>query len=357
MALQLQMGSYDSTELVPCLPEEIGLDCLTRVPYTAYGIASQVCRRWHELLQSKEFYHHRKKSGHTHKVACLVQALPGANKSSTERKRGKPPSYGITVFDPVGVGTWERLDPVPKYPDGLPQFCQLASCEGKLVVMGGWDPVSYNPVTDVFVYDFTTSQWRQGADMPAKRSFFATGAYEGQVCVAGGHDEYKNASRSAWVYDLRRDKWDELTQLSQERDECEGTVIGDEFWVVSGYDTESQGVFEGSADVYAFGLGGWRRVDGVWEPGQCPRSCVGVRRDGKLVSWAESDSAVRVGTCGVMLGARTLVTGSAGQGAPQGLYMVEMEKDEKDKKYGKLVRISVPHEFSGFVRSGCWVEI
>ncbi|KAE8125026.1 hypothetical protein FH972_019863 [Carpinus fangiana] len=233
----------------------MGSNCLTRVTYTGHGIASRVCRRWHELLQSKEFYHHRKKSGHTHKVACLVQALPGANKSSTERKRGKPPSYGITVFDPVGVGTWERLDQVPKYPDGLPQFCQLASCEGKLVVMGGWDPAR---------------TCRRSARSLRPALMRAKYAWRAGMTT----DEYKNASRSAWVYDLRRDKWDELTQLSQERDECEGTMIGDEFWVVSGYDTESQGVFEGSADLYAFGLGGWRRVDGVWEPGQCPRSCV-----------------------------------------------------------------------------------
>ena len=74
--------------------------------------------------------------------------------------------------------------------------------------MGGWDPASYNPVIDVFVYNFTTRRWRCGND------------------IAGGHDENKNVLKSAWVYDLRKDEWAELTQMSQERDECEEVVIG-----------------------------------------------------------------------------------------------------------------------------------
>ncbi|KAB1227780.1 hypothetical protein CJ030_MR1G004496 [Morella rubra] len=341
-------------ELVPTLPEELGFECLTRLPFSVHRAASRVCRRWRELLQSEEFYHHRKKSEYTHKVACLVQAIPGVPASFGERKRSEFPIYGITIFDPADGGTWDRLEPIPKYPDGLPPFCQMVGCEGKLVVMGGWDPLTYSPINDVFVYDFTTSRWRRGADMPWKRSFFAIGAFEGRVYVGGGHDENKNASSSAWVYNLRRDEWTELRRMSQERDECEGVVIGDEFWVVSGYATESQGAFEGSAEVYKFGSCGWIRVDDAWEPGRCPRSCVGVGKDGKFTNWAESDSAVRVGTCGVMLGPRTLVTGSAYQGAPQGFYMVEMDKEGQN---GKLTRISVPDDFSGFVQSGCCVEI
>ena len=74
--------------------------------------------------------------------------------------------------------------------------------------MGGWDPASYNPVIDVFVYNFTTRRWRCGND------------------IAGGHDENKNVLKSAGVYDLRTDEWAELTQMSQERDECEEVVIG-----------------------------------------------------------------------------------------------------------------------------------
>ncbi|XVE91615.1 hypothetical protein REPUB_Repub01dG0025500 [Reevesia pubescens] len=341
-----------STDLVPGLPEELGLECLTRLPYTAHRLASRVCQRWRDLLQSQDFYYHRKKLGYTQKVASLVQAFSDGIVNGP-KKPGDSPSYGIAVFDSVSR-SWDRLAQVLMYPNGLPLFCQLASCEGKLVVMGGWDPVSYDLVTDVFIYDFITQQWRQGKDMPSKRSFFASGACSGRVYIAGGHDENKNASRTAWVYDLRKDEWTQLEEMSQERDECEGVVIGgDEFWVVSGYITESQGQFDGSADVYGLKSGQWRRVEGVWEPGRCPRSSVGIGKDGKLFNWAELDPAVRFGPCGITLGGRVFVTVSEYQGAPHGFYMVEMKAGQN----GKLEKISVPDEFSGFVQSGCCVEI
>ena len=44
--------------------------------------------------------------------------------------------------------------------------------------------------------------------------------------MAGRHDENKNVLESAWVYNIRKDEWAKLTRMSQERDECEGVVIG-----------------------------------------------------------------------------------------------------------------------------------
>ncbi|KAK6925793.1 Kelch repeat type 1 [Dillenia turbinata] len=338
-------------EIIPGLPDDIGLECLTRLPYTAHPLASRVCRRWQELLESQEFYNQKKQKGHTRKLACLVQLLP----VQTGEKPVRSPVYGVSVFDQVS-GTWERVDSVPKYPDGLPMFCQLASSEGKLVLMGGWNPVSYEPVRDVFVYDFVSRLWRQGKDMPSKRSFFAIGALDGRVYVAGGHDENKNALKSVWCYDVREDEWIELGQMSEERDECEGVMTGNEFWVVSGYTTDSQGVFGTSAEAYDLESGQWKRVDGAWKAGRCPRSCVGVGKDGRFLNWAESDSAVRVGTFGLALGDRTLVTGSAYQGAPQGFYVADTGSIVQNNSV-KLVKIVVPDEFSGFVQSGCCAEI
>ncbi|PSS36282.1 F-box/kelch-repeat protein [Actinidia chinensis var. chinensis] len=336
------------TELIPGLPEELAFECLTRLHFTTHRVASGVCRRWRDLLHSRDFYYHRKRTGFTRKAACLVHSFP----AQSESKPVGPPSYGLSVFDPVS-GVWDRVDPVPKYPEGFPLFCQVVSSEGKVVVMGGWDPASWDPVRDVFVFEFTTRRWTQRQDMPSKRSFFAACAVDGRVYVAGGHDESKNALSSAWVYDIRSDEWTELTRMSEERDECEGVVIGSEFWVVSGYGTESQGGFKSSAESLDLRSGQWSLVEGAWGPSQCPRSCAGVGKDGNLVCWAELDPAVRFGSCGVDLGDQTLVTGSEYQGAPHGFYLV----DKKEGQNGKLVKIEVPDEFSGFVQSGCCIEI
>ncbi|KAE8099811.1 hypothetical protein FH972_017764 [Carpinus fangiana] len=77
------------------------------------------------------------------------------------------------------------------------------------------------------------------------RSFFAVGELGAQIIIAGRHNGSKNVLQSAWVYHLRRDEWAKLAPMTQERDECEGVVIGSAFWVVSGYKTESQGGIEG----------------------------------------------------------------------------------------------------------------
>ncbi|GAV86137.1 Kelch_1 domain-containing protein [Cephalotus follicularis] len=320
---------------------------MSRIHYSTHRVASRVCKRWRDLLRSRDFYYLRKQTKKTHKAACLVQSLPA--QTGADGKPVRSQSYGVSVYDPVS-GTWNRVEPVPKYPDGLPFFCQVTSSEGKIVVMGGWDPASYDPVCHVFVYEFTTRRWRQGKDMPRNMSFFASGELNGRIIVAGGHDESKNALNSAWMYDVDRDEWTELTRMSQERDECEGVVIGSQFMVVSGYKTESQGGFEGSAELYELGTGEWRRVEDTWRVGECPRGCAGLGKEGKLFCWGEFDSGIRVGTCGVQGGEWTFVCGSSYQGGPQGFYLVEGQNS-------KLKRIDVPNEFSGFVQSGCCVEI
>jgi len=342
------------TELIPGLPDEIALECLTRLHYEAHAVGSHVCRRWRRLLQSREFYYHRKKNGFTRTGVCFVQSLPVyPEPDRSGSKPEKQPKYGLSVFDPV-TNNWDQIDPVPKYPDGLPLFCQVASTEGKLVVMGGWNPVNWEPLRDVFVYEFTTRRWTQRVDMPSTRSFFAAGACDGKVYVAGGHDESKNALKSAWVYDIKEDEWAELTQMSDERDECEGVVIGSEFWVVSGYDTDSQGRFKDDAEVFDIGTGAWRRVEGVWRVSRCPRSCVAVGQNGNFTSWDLYEPGVQVATCGVDLGDRVLVTGSAYQGAPLAVYVVGKTDQGQN---GKSIKIDVPNEFSGFVQSACLVEI
>ncbi|GMN55965.1 hypothetical protein TIFTF001_025077 [Ficus carica] len=336
------------TELIPGLPEELALECLSRLYFSTHRVAARVCSRWRSLFQSRDFYYQRKLTGHTRKVACLVQLLP-VQAGSDRLKPTSPPAYGVSIYDPVS-GAWDRINPVPKYPNGLPLFCQLASSEGKLVLMGGWDPASYDPVRDVFVYDFTTRRWRQGRDMPEARSFFAAGEVGGRVFVAGGHDESKNALSSAWAYDVAADEWAELPRMSQERDECEGLVIGSDFWVVSGYRTETQGGFVASAERFDSAAGEWRCVEDAWVASRCPRSNVGVGKDGRLFCWAESESAVRVGACGIELGGRTYVSGSNCQGGSPEFFMVEGQN-------GKFMRIEVPDEFLRFVQSGCCVEV
>lgn len=69
----------------------------------------------------------------------------------------------------------------------------------------------------------------------AARSFFACAVVDRLVYVAGGHDNQKNALRSAEVYDPEADEWRALPPMAEERDECQGVAQDGRFCVVSGY--------------------------------------------------------------------------------------------------------------------------
>ena len=56
--------------------------------------------------------------------------------------------------------------PLPSWPGSqVRRWVIVVFSVGKLVLMGGWDPASYNPVIDVFVYNFMTRRWRCGNDI------------------------------------------------------------------------------------------------------------------------------------------------------------------------------------------------
>ncbi|KAG9445548.1 hypothetical protein H6P81_011676 [Aristolochia fimbriata] len=266
--------------LIPGLPDEIALDCLIRVPYRSHSGLKSVCRRWKRLLSDRSFYAHRRIAAKGEDLICLVQAVPASPaRTQSEEKQGgtkTPPVYALTVYNATN-DTWERLPETPLFPAGIPMFCQCVAVAGKLVLIGGWDPKTLDSIADVYVYDFVKGGgWRRGASMSTARSFFACAAVGPFVFVAGGHDNQKNALRSAEVYDPERDAWRALPEMGEERDECEGFSSGGDgrfFWVLSGYGTESQGRFDSSAELYDASRGCWTRVEGVWPyPNASPRS-------------------------------------------------------------------------------------
>nr|QCA41828.1 F-box containing Kelch repeat 2 [Persicaria minor] len=347
------MTTEEFQELIPGFPDEVAVECLARCHYSSHHHASAVSCGWRHLFRSPDFHRLRQQSGRTRLAVCLVQAVNDSGSGAKMAHPPGPPAFALTVFDPT-TRTWERVDSLPNYPDRLPLFCHITSWEGKLILMGGWDPDSYNPVTDVFIYDFRAQQWARGRDMPSRRSLFAIGSVDGWVVIAGGHDESKNALDSAWAYKVDSNEWVELARMAEPRDECHGLVVGPELWVVSGYETGSQGGFKKSADVLDTRTGRWRSVEDAWDTCQSPRACVGVGKGGRLFNWARSGPEVRVETCAVEMGDRALVSGSERYGAPFGFYMAERRPDGE---YGEMKRMDVPDQFKGFVQSACCVEL
>ena len=93
----------------------------------------------------------------------------------------------------------------------------------------------------MFVYNVVSAKWRRGADIPGvRRSFFGCSSDSDQmVLVAGGHNDDKNALRSALAYDVAEDDWLPVPDMSMERDECKVVFQRGKFHVIGGYETET----------------------------------------------------------------------------------------------------------------------
>lgn len=131
--------------------------------------------------------------------------------------------------------------------------------------------------------------------MPSSRTFFACAAVDGNVVVAGGHDDNKNALRTAEMYKLEKDEWEALPDMNEERDECKAVVMGGKLVVVSGFSTESQGQFGRNAEIYSKEENTWKLIENMWPAGIAPSSVAVMQEhlyayfESKLMRYREGD--------------------------------------------------------------------
>jgi hypothetical protein len=118
----------DDAGLIPALPDDVAMQCLLRVPPRSHAQLQQVSPRWREVVNSPKFYQERKREGTSEKLLCVVQAVEPplivTGKPPVSAKRS--PVFGISVLN-VQRRTWERLPPIPDFPESLPIFCRYPS--------------------------------------------------------------------------------------------------------------------------------------------------------------------------------------------------------------------------------------
>ncbi|RVW69027.1 F-box/kelch-repeat protein SKIP20 [Vitis vinifera] len=261
-------------QLIPGLPDEIGMECLVRVPYGSHS-------RMKSSILSALFKPSQLPTIHADVVLKERDDKKQRQEEGCQYNHPSAPpyQYGLSIFNAT-YQTWHQM-----MPSSIPMFCHCVALpsSGKLLLLGGWDPTTLDPVPDVYVLNLIGedgARWRRAAPMSVARSFFACAVVgRSTVYVAGGHDSHKNALRSAEVYDAEADEWRTLPSMWEERDESQGlSWEGDSrFWVVSGYSTENQGRFRSDAECYDPETGCWSKVEGLWPfPSSSPRGCVSV---------------------------------------------------------------------------------
>ncbi|XWS20342.1 hypothetical protein CRYUN_Cryun31cG0093200 [Craigia yunnanensis] len=358
-------------ELIPNLPNDIARQCLIRVSYDQFATLLSTCKGWKTEIELPEFFHLRKSTCHGQKLVVMAQARvdPDRNKQGTVQKGCfVKPVYGLSLLEP-DTGNWVDLLQHPdEFPDGLPYFCQLVAVGYDLVVIGGLDPVTWEVSDSVFVFNFLTAKWRRGANMRGiRRSMFGCASGDDRmVYVAGGHDDEKNALRSALAYDVTKDEWIPLPDMARERDECKGVYHRGKFHVVGGYCTDTQGRFEKSTEVFDIVMWRWEHAqDDFLKASTCPRTCIGgdemvmymicegdvvALKDAKWQVIAKLPEDVCKIAYMTMWQKKLLAIGSSRFGEPHNAYVLNLKKLEWTK-------LEIPEKYSGHVQSGCYLEI
>lgn len=356
-------------ELIPNLPNDIARECLIRVSYDQFATLLSTCKGWKSEIEMPEFFHLRKATCHGQKLVVMAQArVDPDRKPDVQKGCSVKPAYWLSLMEPC-TGSWVDLPQAPdEFPHGLPYFCQIVAVGYDLVVMGGLDPVTWEISTSVIVFNFLTAKWRRGADMPgARRSLFGCATGDDRMAyVAGGHDDEKNALRSAMAYDVAKDEWIPLPDMARERDECKGVFRHGKFHVIGGYCTEMQGEFERSAEVFNAAMWRWDHVqDDFLKTSTCPRSCVGSADmvmymicEGDVVALKDAKWQVIAGLPGDLCKIDYMTTwqdnllaiGSSRYDEPHNAYVLNLKNSEWTK-------LEIPEKYSGHVQTGCSLEI
>ncbi|KAG8379903.1 hypothetical protein BUALT_Bualt07G0137600 [Buddleja alternifolia] len=347
-------------DLIPGLPNDLGLEGLIRIDYQDFSSVASVCRSWNRLIELPEFWRRRKASGLTRKVVVMAQCR----------------------VDPVWVQEWQfyelklyepetgyRALLPPPVPGGLPISSQLVGVGLNLVVMGGLNPNTSEVMTDdVFVYNFVAATWHRGAKMPGhNRWYFACASDSNRmVFVAGGHDDKNRELKSAMAYDVAEDKWMVLPDMARERDESKGVFHHGKFLVIGGY-SKNQHRFGITAESFDIATWQWDPVqEGFLNSETCYRHCTDDG-DGKLFKYrGDYVEALQGSTWQLVAKLPTRVKDISYMIAWQGKVLVIGSVDGEgelyksfvlDLKSSKWESVEKEYEFLGHVESGCCLEL
>ncbi|OWM64882.1 hypothetical protein CDL15_Pgr028599 [Punica granatum] len=123
---------------------------------------------------------------------------------------GKDEPYRLSAFEPIS-GRFSTLPPIPGFPAGLPKYFELVAVGSELLVLGGWDPVTF---------------------------YASASDGERMVYAAGGcFKRLGNSLKSAMAYDIKLDEWIIMPDMAKESEYCKGAFQSGKFHVIGGYKT------------------------------------------------------------------------------------------------------------------------
>ncbi|KAL9255818.1 F-box/kelch-repeat protein-like protein [Drosera capensis] len=236
-----RMGSSfggDEDRLIPCLPNEISLQILARLPRVHYLEFKLVSRGWKATITSPELYNWRRELGTMEEWLFIMSRSEGrllwhALDPVSQKWQNLP----LMPFDSMEAGflkgsgilhIFDAWGPSSKIVDALRgwlgkgdaydkmQFsgCSIGAVNGCLYVLGGLSRIS--TLKAVWRYDPVLNAWSEVCPMAAARAYSKTGVLKNKLYVVGGVNKGRNGLtplQSVEVFDPEAGLWSEIPSM------------------------------------------------------------------------------------------------------------------------------------------------
>ncbi|KMZ69752.1 F-box/kelch-repeat protein [Zostera marina] len=252
------------------LPDDLLVECLSRLPLSSLPSISLVCSRFHNVLDTPAFLNHRRSHGLIRRsILALTVSDIGLLSSA---------SYSIDHDAGQKPVTWEIFP----YPLPLPStvhFCNSYSfSHARLAVLGRFVYVLARGVA--VRYDTWTEAITSCSPFLFPRKKFAIGVIDGKIYVAGG----TSRTSAVEVYDPLTDIWRVVSEAPRKRYGCLGTSANGAFYVIGGlkiggngptstHGVESAHVYASTMDAYDVVAGTWLRTRPIPDGGCAVGAC------------------------------------------------------------------------------------
>ncbi|KAM7525003.1 hypothetical protein LguiA_014905 [Lonicera macranthoides] len=222
--LELEL-SLSGEPLIPGLPDDIALSCLLRLPIESHSSCRTVCKRWYQLLGSKERFFTRRKEFGFHDPWLFVFAF--------HKCTGKIQWHvlNLTHF------SWHTIPSMPCKEKVCPLGFRVVSLpnNGTLFVCGGVVSDVDCPLNLVLKYEIQKNRWTVMKKMMTPRSFFASGVIDGMIYVAGGNSTDLFELNSAEVMDPVNGIWHPIANMGTNMASYDAQVLNGKLLVTEGW--------------------------------------------------------------------------------------------------------------------------
>jgi hypothetical protein len=257
------LGDQCATTTVSSLPDDLLLECLSRVPPSSLPSISAVCPRWARLLDSSHFLDLRRSHRLLHHSVFAVSATDSGLYAASLRLQTDA-LWKVAFFLPdnaVSLGNFH----------GLLFHARLSAVGPKIFIIGRNAMVRYDTWSGTVVP-------RSAMIFPRKK--FAAAVVSGKIYAAGG------GPNAVEEYDPGSDTWRVVANAPRRRYGCIGASVDGVFYVIGGLKIGASGnepsrttanteahVYASSMDLYDVEARGWLRSRAVPGGGCAVAAC------------------------------------------------------------------------------------